>query len=59
VADISGGTKPMAAGMALACLARNRDMQFMKRPRDTSGHETPATTAEPIRIDTTFVLSGS
>jgi hypothetical protein len=59
VADISGGTKAMTAGLTLACLARDRDMQFMKRPRDTSGHEKLKTPAEPVRIDTTFVLSGS
>lgn len=57
VADISGGTKPMTAGMTLACLARDRDMQFMKKPRDASGHVRSGTIAEPIRVDTTFLLS--
>jgi hypothetical protein len=59
VADISGGTKAMTAGLTLACLARDRDMQFMKRPRDVSGHEKLGADAEPIRIDTTFILSES
>ena len=58
VADISGGTKPMTAGMTLARLARDRDMQFMKRLRDAAGCVLPGGMAEPVRVDTTFFLSG-
>lgn len=59
VADISGGSKAMSAGVVLACLARDRDMQFLKTPRDVFGHEKPGAAAEPVRIDTTFILSES
>lgn len=57
VADISGGTKAMTAGVTLACLARDRDMQFMKKPRDAAGRILPAGLAQPVRVDTTFFLS--
>jgi len=38
VADITGGPKPMTAGMAIACLPRNRPMQYLKTVRDESGN---------------------
>jgi hypothetical protein len=59
IADITGGTKPMTAGMALACLARSRDMQYMKTPRDEAGQVLDGAVAEPIRIDATFIPAGS
>jgi hypothetical protein len=52
IADITGGMKPMTAGMALACLARNLDMQYMKSPRDTIGEVIGKPV--PIKIDTEF-----
>lgn len=55
IADITGGMKPMTAGMALACLARNREMQYMKAPRDPSGQIVEGAEPVPIRIDATFV----
>jgi hypothetical protein len=59
IADITGGVKPMTAGMTLACVARNRNMQYMKVPRDKTGQVIPGVTPEPIRvpirIDTAFV----
>jgi len=55
IADITGGTKPMTTGMGLACLARDFDMEYMKAPRDSSGHVIKGAKAEPIKIDTTFV----
>ena len=58
VADISGGSKAMTAGVALACLARDRDMQSLKALRDTAGRLLPDGLAEPVRVDTTFFLSG-
>ena len=57
IADITGGTKPMTTGMGMACLARDLDMEYMKAPRDNEGLIIPGSKAEPIRIDSTFVLS--
>ena len=57
VADISGGSKAMTAGVALACLARDRDMQFLKAARDGNGRILPNAPLEPMRVDTTFFLS--
>jgi hypothetical protein len=34
IADITGGTKPMTAGMAFACLDPDRDMEYMYVPRN-------------------------
>ena len=41
VADITGGLKPMTAGMAIACLPRNRPMQYLKTIRDEEGKPIP------------------
>ncbi|MCB8954069.1 MAG: hypothetical protein H6650_18855 [Ardenticatenales bacterium] len=57
IADLTGGLKPMTAGMTLACLARNTDLQYMKAPRDADGQVIPGAIPEPIRIDTTFFPS--
>ncbi len=54
IADLTGGLKPMTAGMTLACLAHNADLQYMKAPRDAQGQVIPGAIPEPIRIDTTF-----
>ena len=54
IADFTGGLKPMTAGMTLACLAHNTDLQYMKAPRDAQGQVIPGAIPEPIRIDTTF-----
>lgn len=51
IADITGGLKPMTAGMALACLAKNRDMQYMKARRNEKGEPGRAVPSEPVRID--------
>jgi hypothetical protein len=55
IADITGGLKPMTAGMTLACLARHCDMQYMKTLRDKSGTPVPEAVAEPIQIDAKFI----
>lgn len=57
VADISGGSKAMSAGVVLACLARDRDMQFLKTPRDGNGRILSGAPPKPVRVDTTFFLS--
>ncbi len=55
IADITGGLKPMTAGMTLACLARRCDMQYMKSLRDDAGQWLPQAEPEPIQIDVAFV----
>jgi hypothetical protein len=55
IADITGGMKPMTAGMALACLAHNRDMQYMVSVRDESGEPRRDVPPEPVKIDTRFM----
>jgi hypothetical protein len=55
IADITGGTKPMTSGVAIACLARDRDMQYMKAPRDAAGQVIEGAVAEPVKIDTAFI----
>lgn len=41
VSDITGGLKPMTAGMAIACLPRNRPLQYLKTVRDKDGRPIP------------------
>jgi hypothetical protein len=55
IADITGGLKPMTAGMTLAALARRCDLQYMKSLRDSSGALLDDAVPEPIRIDAAFV----
>ena len=59
IADITGGQKPMTAGMALACLAKNLDMQYMKARRNEQGEPDRSVPPEPVKIDTTFIPSGA
>jgi hypothetical protein len=59
IADITGGQKPMTAGMALACLAKNLDMQYMKAWRNERGEPDRSVPPEPVKIDTTFIPSGA
>jgi hypothetical protein len=55
IADITGGMKPMTAGVALACLAHNRDMQYMVSVRGENGEPRRDVPPEPIKIDTRFM----
>lgn len=55
IGDITGGLKPMTAGMTLACLARHCDMQYMKILRNEAGEPLPGAIPEPIQIDAAFV----
>lgn len=52
LADITGGLKPMTAGMALACLAPERDMQYMRTMRDQSGNPQRGASLTPVHIST-------
>lgn len=55
IADITGGLKPMTAGVALACLAHNRDMQYMMAKRTPDGRPDRDVPTEPVKIDTAFL----
>jgi hypothetical protein len=59
IADITGGMKPMTAGMALACLAQGRDMQYMKALHDKRGDPIRDTPPQAVKIDTTFIFRGA
>jgi len=59
IADITGGQKPMTAGMALACLAKNLEMQYMKARRSEQGEPDRSVPPVPVKIDTTFIPSGA
>lgn len=54
IADITGGLKPMTAGLTLACIDHKCNMQYMKAPRDASGIIVPGGTPVPIKIDVAF-----
>jgi len=58
IADITGGQKPMTAGMALACLAKGQQVQYMKAKRGPNGEPDTSVPPEPVKIDMTFVTSG-
>jgi len=51
IADITGGTKPMSAGMTLACLAFGVDIQYVKAQRDSQGQVNDEIIPVPIQID--------
>lgn len=55
IADITGGLKPMAAGMALACVTHQYNMQYMKALRNEFGDIILQGKPEPIKIDTVFI----
>lgn len=55
IADITGGLKPMTAGMSSACLAAGIDLQYMKAFREKDGEANRSKPTIPIRIDQEFV----
>jgi len=55
IGDITGGMKPMTAGMAVACLTQNCDMQYMMAKRGPRGEPRREVPTEPVKIDTTFL----
>jgi hypothetical protein len=57
IADITGGTKPMTAGLTLACIDHKCNMQYMKTPRNEAGQPVHGATPVPIKIDATFKWS--
>jgi hypothetical protein len=60
VADYTGGTKSMTAGMVLACsVSEERNAQYMKPRRvEPTGIATPAAEAVPILVDLRFGAKG-
>jgi hypothetical protein len=54
IADITGGLKPMTAGMVLACVDHKCNMQYMKAPRNEAGEVIYGGIHVPIKIDTTL-----
>jgi len=55
VADITGGLKPMTAGMALACRVPTRKMQYIQTPRDKDGQVIPQAPRYPVLLATSVV----
>lgn len=50
--DVTGGTKPMTAGMALACASPGRNMQYIKTRRDADGNPIKDAPRIPVLIST-------
>jgi hypothetical protein len=53
VADITGGTKPMTAGMVLAALTTGSTLEYVESERDDQGQPIPGTLYVAL-VDTTF-----
>ncbi len=51
VADITGGQKPMTAGMAVACYSLNRKMQYLKALRDINGNLIKDASPIPVLVN--------
>lgn len=57
VADITGGTKPMTAGMVLACTPADRHVEYLKPNRTfPDGRADPSGGFTPKLIDLEFFL---
>jgi hypothetical protein len=60
VADFTGGTKMMSAGMVLACIPEDRDLEYMQPRRFLeSGRADPIAGADPKLVDLNFFLRSS
>jgi hypothetical protein len=60
VADFTGGTKMMSAGMVLACVPEDRDLEYMQPRRFLeSGRADPIAGADPKLVDLSFFLRSS
>ena len=55
IADITGGTKPITAGAALACSSESRDMQYITTPRDDDGNPISGAPRIPVLIRSQFI----
>jgi hypothetical protein len=56
IADITGGLKPLTAGMVLAALAGNTDMEYVESDRDEEGQVIPGS-QRVVLLDLSFSLS--
>lgn len=56
VADITGGLKPMTTGMALACLLRDLDLEYVETDRDEWGQPIDGT-QRVVTVDVDFFQS--
>ncbi|MFQ3663816.1 MAG: hypothetical protein SNJ69_15680 [Chloroflexaceae bacterium] len=50
IADITGGTKAMTAGILLACLDANVPVQYWVAPRDRHGHPLPSDKSGAMKV---------
>jgi uncharacterized membrane protein YuzA (DUF378 family) len=58
IADITGGTKPMTAAMALACTKANRDMEYLlPRKKDEGGRADPSMGSVPKLLNLRLQLN--
>jgi hypothetical protein len=55
IADITGGTKPLTAGMVLAAVATGNALEYVETDRDAEGKFIPGT-ARVVRADLSFYL---
>lgn len=56
IADITGGTKPLTAGMVLGALTTGRALEYVESERDDQGRPIPGT-LRVVLVDTTFYLT--
>jgi len=56
IADITGGLKPMTTGMALACLLRDLDLEYVETDRDELGRPIDGT-QRVVTVDVDFFQS--
>ena len=56
IADITGGTKPLTAGMVLAALTAGGTLEYVESKRDTEGQPILGT-LRVVLVDTTFYVT--
>ncbi len=56
IADITGGTKPLTAGMVLAALTTGGDLEYVESKRDAEG-QVISGTQQVVLMDTTFYVA--
>jgi hypothetical protein len=56
IADITGGTKPLTAGMVLAALTVGGELEYVESERDAAGRPVPGA-QRVVLMDTTFYVT--
>jgi hypothetical protein len=56
IADVTGGTKPMTAGMVLAAITIGGGLEYVESDRDAEGRPIPDT-LRVVSVDTTFYVA--